>query len=935
VIEEGGDPNLYTIGIEFEDAGDPLHVVRTDAQYRTGAALIARIARRWGIPVDEEHVIGHREIFAGKDCPGNLDKLRLIAEASPLADAEPGSPPTSERRIACLVPARNAAPDLPGFLDSAAGLADVIVALDDGSTDGSGEILERSPLVGVLLRNPPREGFAGWDDGRNRQRLLEAAGEVDPTWIVFLDADERLDGEDAAALRSFLRSDAIAGCAYGLRLYREWGDGRVAERFTWVYRAFAFAPGQVLPDRRLHFNPVPQAVPRSAWLRTTIRARHLDSPRRLQARVAKYRDADPREEFREVAPRLLEPPGGQLRAWERRPAGLPVLDPSLHLGVTGTRASGDAGLGLACLLPARNCVADLPGFLESAARVADAVIALDDGSTDGTAEALDRSPVVRTLLRNPRRAGYEDWDDAANRQQLLEAAVDCGAAWALFLDADERIDPDDAAALREFVEAQADPGCAYGFRVHRMIGDGAHYDRAGLWVYRLFAPARGQRLPDRRLHLVPIPTSIPRERWRRTTIRIQHLGGVTEERRAARLAKYEAADPRLEWQSDYSGLASGQDPPRPWRARPPGLPVLAEPPVSSGHELVDLESLDLDAPVLSAVVIARDDERTIERSVRSVVEQECPEPFEVIVVVSGSAETARIVREGFPGVRLVELERPVLPGAARNAGLRLARGEYVSFPGSHVELPPGSLAPRVRAHELGYAMVTGSIGNGTLTRSGWASYFLDHSSALPGRPSGELQGAPSHCSYVREFLLEVGGFPEDLRAGEDTVVNQELWRRGHRAYREREIRLVHRSPCTGPLRLVRHHFRRGNAFGRLIRAGRPGVPPPTRRAVASYLRRYPWLRLRDTDHRVGLWGAGLEERYAAVRPLVVLGVVSAWAGAWVGVLSRNRRRVPSASSDQLRQPDEPKAASPQPADDSGQGLDGGFASAAAVVHDDD
>jgi N-acetylmuramoyl-L-alanine amidase len=74
-------PNLYTIGIEFEDGGDPLGVRRTDVQYRAGALLIRRIAARWQIQLNRKHVIGHREIFAAKACPRNLDIDRLIDEA--------------------------------------------------------------------------------------------------------------------------------------------------------------------------------------------------------------------------------------------------------------------------------------------------------------------------------------------------------------------------------------------------------------------------------------------------------------------------------------------------------------------------------------------------------------------------------------------------------------------------------------------------------------------------------------------------------------------------------------------------------------------------------------------------------------------------------------------------------------------------------------
>jgi glycosyltransferase involved in cell wall biosynthesis len=444
----------------------------------------------------------------------------------------------------------------------------------------------------------------------------------------------------------------------------------------------------------------------------------------------------------------------------------------------------------------------------------------------------------------------------------------------LFLDADERIEASDAVALREFVDTDALPGIAYGFLVHCMVGDDRHYDDASLWVYRLFCADPPLELPTARLHFVPIPVAIPRDRWLRTTFRIQHLATLDAARRSARYAKYELADPHREHQSDYSHLLlHPADERREWRPRPEGLPFLT--PVSA-----TAKPLDLDAPILSAIVISRDDEDRIERAVRAVVEQECPEPFEVIVVTSGTDRTAAIVRERFPEVQLVELDRPALPGAARNAGLRMARGDYVSFPGSHVELPPGSLAARIRAHDEGWAMVTGTTVNGTHTRAGWASYFLDHSSGLPGRPSGELSATPASCSYLRHLLVEIGGFPEDMRAGEDTVVNGELFTRGHTAYRAAEITLVHHNRCQTTWRLLRHHFVRGRARGRILldrRRRDAAIPERERRRLHPYLRR----RVANVSRNVAAWGDDdLRSQHRRVQPLVVAGAAAASVGAW-------------------------------------------------------
>jgi N-acetyl-anhydromuramyl-L-alanine amidase AmpD len=53
--------NPWTIGIEHEFS--PRQAIwHTDAQYRSSAALVCAIARRYGIPLDREHIVGHNEL---------------------------------------------------------------------------------------------------------------------------------------------------------------------------------------------------------------------------------------------------------------------------------------------------------------------------------------------------------------------------------------------------------------------------------------------------------------------------------------------------------------------------------------------------------------------------------------------------------------------------------------------------------------------------------------------------------------------------------------------------------------------------------------------------------------------------------------------------------------------------------------------------------
>lgn len=883
----GESPNLGSIGIELADGGDPYGVTRTDAQYASAARLVARAAERWGIPIDADNVVGHREVTADKGCPGNVDLERLRREATAWLAGGPAVRPM----VVSLLPARNAEATLARWLELAPGWCELVVALDDGSTDRTRAVLGASSIVRTVLTEPARPTAAGWNDGRNRARLLEAAAPFAPDWIVQVDADEWIEPDHAEALLRFLGTDAVPGLAYGLLHRRAWGADRIDARLTWVYRVFAWAPGLHMPARSLHFHPVPLEIERFAWVRTTVALEHAGAsdPGMLRERTRKYREADPDGHYPTSFGGLDAQPSRTVPR-ESREADLPVLISPAYLEELAEAATHDGERPLlALLLPVRNGEADLPGWFDEAGRFADAVVALDDGSTDATLQVLESQPLVRRLLRHPARESAAGWDDARNRQELLDGAADLAPRWVMFLDADERLDPDDAAALRGFLASpQADREEAYGFLVHRMVGPDT-YDRAELWVFRMFAWRPGQLLPAERLHPVPVPVAIPSSRWRVTSVRIKHLASLTEEARRSRLQKYREADPEQIHQASYEHLLEEPGPPRVWAARPADLPVVID---GAARDDAGSGGFDPEAPVLSAIVIAREDAHRIERVVGSVVGQITDAAVETIVVVSGSPATAAVVRKRFPDVTLVELPDPVLPGAARNAGLAVARGDFVSFPGSHIELPQGSLAARILAHERGYPMVTGSTVNATRTPSGWAAYFLDHSGSLPGRPSQELVGPPAHCSYEREILLRVGGFPEDLRAGEDTAVNHELARLGYRTLRDAEVCIVHANPCGDVRSLVRHHAARGRGLGRIIvNATPPGSPVIGRQTVRRHLLGYLPRRIGGTHANVRAWGGPkLNRLYRRVAPLVWLGALAAWFGLWFELVRAAVRR---------------------------------------------
>ena len=180
-----------------------------------------------------------------------------------------------------------------------------------------------------------------------------------------------------------------------------------------------------------------------------------------------------------------------------------------------------------------------------------------------------------------------------------------------------------------------------------------------------------------------------------------------------------------------------------------------------------------------------------------------PEPFEVIVVIARHRPPPpRSCARRSPTVTLVELAEPALPGEARNAGLRRRpRRPTFRFPAPTSSCPPGSLAARVAAHQRGYAMVTGVDPQRQPHPAGWASYFLDHSSACPAAVRPSSPGRPGPLLLRPRVPARGGRLPRGLRAGEDTAVNRSPGAVATVAYREQRIELVHRSPCRTPWRL--------------------------------------------------------------------------------------------------------------------------------------
>lgn len=210
-------------------------------------------------------------------------------------------------------------------------------------------------------------------------------------------------------------------------------------------------------------------------------------------------------------------------------------------------------------------------------------------------------------------------------------------------------------------------------------------------------------------------------------------------------------------------------------------------------------------PTFSVVVPAFNAERTIRATLQSVLDQTRSD-FEVIVVDDGSTDrtTGRVMELAGDGrVRLVQQANAGV-AAARNAGIGVARGRYVSFLDSddlwlprYLEMMGGALDARPDA-ALAFTDAwvwdenEGRFGRQTIMVTG------NPPAVVPDDPQDLFRAllagnfVYTSATVRRGVLADVGGFNGVVSPAEDWELWLRIVARGHRAIRSAPVLGVHR-----------------------------------------------------------------------------------------------------------------------------------------------
>jgi hypothetical protein len=213
--------------------------------------------------------------------------------------------------------------------------------------------------------------------------------------------------------------------------------------------------------------------------------------------------------------------------------------------------------GNAVRLLAVTCVRDearfLPGMLRNVAPQVDGIIALDDGSGDGSDRLLEECPQVLELLRNP--PGRPAWDEPANHRRLVEAALRHGAEWIIAIDADERLERDFRTRAERVIRRGRWLGLrAFQVRVRELWDAPDRYRADGIWglkwAPRLFRALADHSYDEHPQHgaKAPLQGKVLGAFFPLAGLFIYHLRMLDREDRENRRRRYETIDPQARCQ---------------------------------------------------------------------------------------------------------------------------------------------------------------------------------------------------------------------------------------------------------------------------------------------------------------------------------------------------------------------------------------------------
>jgi len=206
---------------------------------------------------------------------------------------------------------------------------------------------------------------------------------------------------------------------------------------------------------------------------------------------------------------------------------------------------------------------------------------------------------------------------------------------------------------------------------------------------------------------------------------------------------------------------------------------------------------------VSIIIPAYNEERHIAACIESLLKQECSDVIEIIVVNNASRDgTAKILSDYAAKhpekIRVINLNRNLGPGGARNLAAKIARGEILIFLDADMTFPPDFIEKLTRPIKEGLARATTHAEEYVANiESPWVKVQGQYK-----RISNISGGGEVFRAIIKEYFLKYGGFDPSLKYHDDRTF---CYKTGTKALIVENAYCYHNNP-DNPREIFRRNF---------------------------------------------------------------------------------------------------------------------------------
>ncbi|MGH9152800.1 MAG: glycosyltransferase family 2 protein [Acidimicrobiales bacterium] len=250
--------------------------------------------------------------------------------------------------------------------------------------------------------------------------------------------------------------------------------------------------------------------------------------------------------------------------------------------------------------------------------------------------------------------------------------------------------------------------------------------------------------------------------------------------------------------------------------------------------------------MISVVIPVLNGGSTLGEQLRALSQQQFAPEWELVVADNGSTDDTVAVAEAFAGalphLRVVDASRTRGPAAARNIGAEASAGGTLAFCDADDIVSPGWLGALAAAGSE-HDFVAGAIDFGSLAPPAPAAARAALWAPRVGSYGWLRFALGANMAVSRKAFLDVGGFAEELRAGEDVDLSWRLQLAGYPLHYQ-PLAVVHKRPRPSSRDKVLQHLDYGRhdvlLYKRLRRSGMPRRPLPTQARLYGWLAVNAW-----------------------------------------------------------------------------------------------